>query len=33
MYVFLNIQHQLKKKLKQISTGFILEYENIGSVL
>ena len=33
MYVFLNIQRQFKKKLKQISTGFILEYENIGSVL
>ena len=32
MYVLLNIQVQLKK-LKQISTGFISDYENIGSVL
>ena len=33
MYVLLDIQVQIKKKLKQISTGFISDYENIGSVL
>ena len=27
------IQGHFKKKLKQISMGFISEYENIGSVL
>ena len=33
MYVLLNIQVQLKKKLKQISTGFISDYGKMGSLL